>query len=306
MGITRLQRTRLQESLRARLWNDAEFRAFLTLALADPHFLMAATTTYAYFDESERKAVGIFTVAGCLFDRVQALRFKKRWDKLWEPWGGCHMKDFVPRHGPYQGISNEDHDRLIKRSVTLLTKYVEQAVAVTCESETVEAILQAKGLLNLSDGFLSPYGVCASFAIGGAMNFWRERANRSDDDRVFYILEAGHKNQAEVDRFLQAIKNNPFAKSDYAYKGHVFLEKEEQTLLQSADFFAWEWGKFVGEVMKDRWNEPRHPMRKSLAHLWGGWRTGNRGAWTHLGPERLAAHLDIVRHVTGDQKDWWR
>jgi hypothetical protein len=276
----------------AKLWSQAHFRAWLR-SLGDPDYLMALTR--GYFDESLMPEKGTMIVAGCLFDDVHALRFKPKWDRLWRKYGGCHMADFVARQGPYKGISDEEHHVLMVGSVALLTKHVDQAVAISCE------VNEAAALCEPLDGFRSPYGMCSTFAVGGAMLFWRDRKRRHETDRVAYVFEAGHKDAAEVSRFLHAIATNPVARKDYLYGAHSFRLKEEESLLQAPDFFAWEMNRFMTRSVL-RKDETKKPMRKSFGYLWSGWKQGNRVAFRHLDAGRLAQHKDILRHLVGDLK----
>jgi hypothetical protein len=248
---------------------------------------------YGYFDESERTQEGVFVVAGCLFARERALRFKSRWDSTWKAHNGCHMADFVARQGAYKGISDEGHAKLVKRSVQLLTLHVEQAVVITCDTKEVGPLVEPL------DGFRSPYGMCSTFAAMMLAHFWRERSSKHPS-RIEYILEAGHKDYRETDRFLQAIADDPFARRDFLYHSHSFVEKRESTLLQAPDFFSWEWNRFVIRTVLKRHTAQRKPMRKSLASLLDGLEPGGKFEYRHLSTERLAQHKDILRHLLGD------
>jgi len=242
----------------------------------------------AYFDESERTG-GTFAVAGYAFSPPQARKFTKEWRDLF---GGqiCRMAELTAKRGTFDGISNQERDRLIREAVKLINKRISFGVAISVNVSEINS-LSPKWI----QGFGHAYPVCCHFAMAG-IGTALEKAEYADD--VAYFFEAGHAYESEARRFLTHVtsKAGPL-KAYYRHRSDTFAPKTDAVPLQAADMLAWEWTKCQDETIEQR----MRPVRRSLRALVES--NVSRYTVLHFTGPLLARYLRTVRDLGLSQLD---
>lgn len=206
----------------------------------------------AYFDESIRKDVDTFTVAGYAFLPDQVKRFDRSWRKMLGPYQVFHMADFNSGRNEFKNISKDLQHSMIREAVRIINARVLVGVSASCSAEAFEE-MRPRELRFHRDPYPFLCHLCI-VKISDLLDSNRLRGN------VAYVFEAGHRCQGDADRLMQLVHADPHVSRRFRYKDHSFVPKEGAAPLQAADFLAWEWGKYAGE-------RDRRPMRKSLEAL---------------------------------------
>lgn len=232
----------------------------------------------AYFDESERPG-GTFCVAGYAFLPRQARRFIAEWNTLFRPFDGFHMKHFAHRRGRFSGVSDQQHNQLIRDAVRIVNQRMQFGVAVSCQME--EVMLHGQGV----DAFKHAFGMCCYLAM---VQLAALMLDSGDDRDIFYTFEAGHPHEGAARDFIRAAVAVPAVKRDLRHAGDAFIPKKDAVPLQAADLLAWEWAKFRDETL----DADIRPIRESLRTLF--MRDTKRYRCAHVTGERLIHYLKVM------------
>ncbi len=201
----------------------------------------------AYFDESERED-GTFCVAAYCYFPGKAEKLDKRWRKIM---GGkiFHATDMNNRVGDFEGLDPSISDQMYRKLIDAILKHFEFGVVLSLNPRDVT--VEWPGL----DGFKTAYALCCTLVVSTISSHLDRLGIKS---RVAYIFEAGHRHHSEVERFMNSVA---LSSNRYHYLSHSFEPKDSETLLQTADLLAWEWGKYISEVSQ------KMSMRRSLEEL---------------------------------------
>lgn len=237
----------------------------------------------AYFDESSRDG-GTFCVAGYVFSKRQAKKFKKEWSDLFAGFkGGCHMVDLVALSEAFEGISGTERDRLVREAVRIIKNRISYGVAVSCNVNEI---------LKLSPrwirGMGHAYPICCHLSMT-AVGHLLEKNGVTDS--VSYIFEAGHEYEAEARDFIKGAVAVPVCKSSYRHHADAFIPKADAIPLQAADVFAWEWAKCYHESLE----KDIRPVRRSLRALFSG--RAPHYSVNHITGPKLAKYMNECREL---------
>jgi len=127
----------------------------------------------AYFDESER-ASGLLCVAGYAFASEQAKKFIKEWSRLFQRYGGFHMKEFAHGAKRFSGCIQSERDALMRDAVKLINRRMTVGVAVSCMVPEMKKLSP-----RWIRGFGNAYPVCCHWAMS-ALILALDKAGISD------------------------------------------------------------------------------------------------------------------------------
>lgn len=252
----------------------------------------------AFVDASLLRS-GVFCVAGLAFGLDRAKKAHKEWVALYGHRHG-HMTDLHARRGEFEGISDDEADRLCRGSVRIINKYASYIVTVACdisevvESLPTEATPDSKWILDVYKNF---YPVCAHWALTSIGNF----AGRKPGG-IAYWFELGDEDQGAVMRFLSDIRTpakRPLL-DNYAFSSATFSPADDVRLFETADFAAWEWAK---QIERQRNGLPTRPSLIALMSdqpcMVAGkpyCKTASRYA-VHYSGEPLTKYMDASRRI---------
>jgi hypothetical protein len=189
----------------------------------------------AYFDESERND-GTFCVAAYCYFPAKARKMEKKWRQIMEG-RTFHASDMNCKEGEFKSLDKESSDRMYRSLIDSILKYAELGIVASVNPREVAAKWPEH------DGFRTPYGLCCYFVVARISSYLDSKGIKSP---VSFIFEAGHKHQSETERLMSEITMSESRKAYFHYLSHCFASKTE-TLLQTADLLAWEWGKEMSE-----------------------------------------------------------
>ncbi len=193
-----------------------------------------------------------------VFEENQYKRFVVEWARaLSEKGQGIkyfHAKEYAHLRGEFKrvGFQRKDADELYRYLITLIRRRARFGVAVSAVESDFQAVKPQWATYSF-------YSFLAQSVAGGIHN-WAE--SRKFSGRIAYFLEGGHKDQNEVTRGLNVLREFPVLRSSSRYLSHTLGSKADFCGLQAADILAYEW-------FKDRKNQiegsPRARRRSLLA-----------------------------------------
>ncbi len=184
----------------------------------------------AYFDAS---AAGEFLgVGGYIFRKKHIRPFEKEWNAMRRKFAldYFHMTDCNSQKGPFNHLVKSDCDAAARMAIASIKKYAAQGFSASTKPEVFRAVPGAEDLLH------NPFSACVS-AVLAQCGAWAEQ--NDPDARIFYVFEAGDDHQADANKILQSIADNPKRKARYHYEAHAFLTKRGSLPTQAADILAW-------------------------------------------------------------------
>jgi hypothetical protein len=216
----------------------------------------------AYLDASKSKG-DVYAVAGFAFDVPQAKKFGRQFRSLFAPYGGhCHMTDLHNRKGAFDGIDDDEPDRLTTEAIKIINKRSLVGVAVGCDLREIVPLLPKR-----IDGFSHPYPFCCHMAM---MQLGQLVHTVRPGEKIAYIFECGDEYQAEAGRWISNALSMPMLRDLYAYASHAFVQKKDSSALEGADILAWEYSRYWELTVLKR----KIKMRRSLiAILTSGYET---------------------------------
>lgn len=237
----------------------------------------------AYFDESEHQESGLFCIAGYGMMSHQVRRFNREWRDLFGSLS-LHMKHFVHRRGDFDGMKDDETNRLLKGAIEIINRRVAFGVAVFCHLDNINESLNDR--IAWFRGLENPYSISHHACMVGVGQWSREH----DAGHVAYVFEDGYRNPGAVTQMLAEIKKSPQAVEHLALGSHTFAGRQEFLPLQAADLLAWEWVKAH--------REPERPLRASLEELITCRRI--RYLIYYLGKSNTSRFLDYTERIAVD------
>ena len=210
----------------------------------------------AYIDESipRRSASPYMCVGGYLFKEDKAEDMSRKWDGYLKSRGiqYFHMTDCATGNGQFKTWKVSERDKLVRNFIRRIKQTSAFGFSVSIDVPVHEGIFQYYNEIP------SAYAL-ACFASMILIRKWADRANYEGD--IFYIFEAGHKDQKNANQFILDRIEAPDKKKSYRYIGHEFAEKEKEPLLQSGDLMAWQHSKSYVNQLEGR------PIRRDFQAL---------------------------------------
>jgi hypothetical protein len=258
----------------ARAANDSVLARLLEAALPEGGYVLVQVESY--FDESGSHCDSkTLCVAGYLFHKKDAVRLKRKWDKVLNRFGLPFFRMSDCAHG------NEPFDKLTKlqciavetRMIKLIKDHSAMGFAVTLDLD------EWKRHRPLNRVIGDDYSFCAHVIIAGVGQWIKEHP---ETDKCAYFFEAGHKHQKQANIIMTTIFNNSRLQSDYRYAAHAFIPKCGNPPVQAADLLAWQW------YTDRKRTAQKLPHRKDLESL-----LEHKHMAVHIGPNKIRALSDM-------------
>lgn len=207
-----------------------------------------------YVDESGTHAGSpMLTVAGYLFDREQARKFSRDWQKVLGKFRlpAAHMTDAVRGEQDYKraGMSKGDCDKCNRLLIENIKRRAKFGFGASVDPVAYARIVGAEN--NAPTAY--------TFALQSCFVMIRRWAHKASfTGEISYFFEAGHASQSEADRYFRdALLASERAKAKNHYAGHAFLDKRKALPLQAADMLAWQYHHYHARKEQSGITKPR-------------------------------------------------
>jgi hypothetical protein len=200
-----------------------------------------------YVDESgTHDGSPMLTVAGYLFEREQARKFSRDWQKVLDKYGlpAAHMTDAVRCEQDYKkaGMELADCDKCNRLLIENIKRRTRLGFGASVDPAAYARIV---GTANNAPSAYT-YALQSCFVM---IRRWAAETNFEGD--IAYFFEAGHASQSEADRYFRAaLLASERAKAKNHYAGHAFLDKRKALPLQAADMLAWQYHHYHARKAK--------------------------------------------------------
>ncbi len=194
----------------------------------------------AYMDESgTHDGSPVMCVAGYVWRKPQVSRFQKQWAatlakaNIGKPTRAryFHMKDASrPPGGEFKWWDYDDVDLLQRELIHQISKRTLVGHAVAFNEAEYNEILAGRS------GMPSAYAF-GCFAVLQMIRRWAEREDINQ--RIAYIFEAGHDDEANARQWIGEIFASPRLKAEHRHFSDSWLPKEDAPPLQCSDMLAW-------------------------------------------------------------------
>ncbi|KRB23825.1 hypothetical protein ASD99_29510 [Mesorhizobium sp. Root695] len=174
------------------------------------------------------------------------------------------MTDLHNRKKDFEGIDDDEVDKIMLCVVAIIRKYAANVVAVSCDltllTEPFPMTSNSRDEF-LTTAFRSPYAAMLYICMWAMGRF----ANNHSKGRreISYVLESGDAGQPAFVSYIQGLMAEPKFGSQldhYSLSALTSKSKDQiEGVFHSADFFAWEWARQVERHKKTL------PMRKSFS-----------------------------------------
>jgi hypothetical protein len=171
-------------------WDD-----LLDLLLPDEDGCVAVIR--AYIDASERKEMGLFSVAGFLFDSGRVRGFRKEWNRTF---GGSRFSwaDLIARSKPFDHLRGREHDdehaELVRTGVRLVRDNCLSGTTVSIWTQDIENFSP-----RYIKGFSQAYSICTHMCAWGLGKLAKQHRLKGG---IAYVLEAGDEYADEANHLL--------------------------------------------------------------------------------------------------------
>jgi hypothetical protein len=186
-----------------------------------------------YLDDSDSKLSSVTTMAGYLA-RVSAWReFEKEVEPVFNNYGVeiLHTKELHDTKGCFENWTRIKKETFIGEIYAIANKYVSLAISVSARKNSVQRMRKE----SRKNSGVSAYGVCFNSIVFSVV---RHKSLRDEikRDGVSFIVESGHVNNGELERFFHKQKKHPLYTD--VIRSLKFVGKEDSRAIQIADFFA--------------------------------------------------------------------
>lgn len=186
----------------------------------------------AYFDASE--SGGFLGIGGYLFRKKDISPFEKKWRAILRKHGLAyfHMTDCnaTPPQGPFSGKGKPDCDDAARMAIAAIKEFAVQGLSSAIRPNEFDQIIGRSGLMT------NPFSTCV-YAVIGQCTAWAR--DNDPSARIVYVFEAGDDHQADANKILQSIADNPDRRAFFNYENHAFVPKRSSLPTQAADILAW-------------------------------------------------------------------
>lgn len=187
-----------------------------------------------YFDESgTHDGSPMMTMAGYLFDREQARRFSRDWEKCLKRLGlpAAHMTDCATGNADYANMPLEQRILSEKLLIENIKRRSILGFSVAVDPQLYDDVM---GPFATS---MPAYSYLLMVAVA-AVRQWATTTNY--DGRIAYFFESGHRHASEANQYMNMIAEyGPEVIEFMYYYAHAFLDKRNALPLQAADMLAW-------------------------------------------------------------------
>jgi len=213
----------------------------------------AVVVMVSYFDASEQ---GEFLgVGGYMFRKKNVRPFEKKWRAMLRKHDleYFHMTDCnaTPPQRQFAGKDKADCDDAARMAIAALKEFAVHGFSAVVRPRDFYAVPGAKEIFN------NPFSLCAESVVTQCAR-WADEVDPIA--RISYIFEAGDEHQADANKVLQSIAENPRRRARLHYENHAFLPKRQSMPTQGADILAW-------HVCK-QWDRERRGLNRLRGDFW--------------------------------------
>lgn len=238
--------------------NDGIFERLLDIWLPDGGLMAALVEFYADESYCEERS-SLLCVAGYLFEKDQAIRFKKRWQAMLDRY--ClvefHMTDCAHHQGEFEKLCRQQCDDSAREAIEIILETASYGFVVSVDEGDYGVLIQP-----WSKVLLSAYSFCLIGCLAGVSE-WADKNYFQGD--IAYTFESGYKHEGEAAAAFADIRKNPDLVRRYRLLASAFGPKKKILPLQAADILAWHW---LLDSSRRRQGEKRsHPVRQDFLAL---------------------------------------
>ncbi|WP_271573093.1 DUF3800 domain-containing protein [Bradyrhizobium sp. CCBAU 11361] len=191
-----------------------------------------------YLDESGTHAGSkVLCVAGYLFEREAAQALTAEWQQWLEFYGlpHFHMTDCAQGARHFKGWTNLRRNKAKWKFIRLINRFAWTGFAATLiPSEYSDFPEELYPLPRMG-----PYSLCLHSCIANVATHWV--TNTGYTGEISYFFESGHDDQAEANRLMRILAEDPKSRAALRYGSHQFVGKTAAIPVQAADLLAWQW-----------------------------------------------------------------
>ena len=195
-------------------------------------------TLHVYMDESgTHDDAAVMVIGGYIFEEDEADRFAQEWSAALTEYGlpYAHQTDCATGNGVYKGMNVEKRIEIQTRLIKLIRSCSLHSFCVVSDPVWLRSELDSDGIPALAR--TSNYEMLVIICLT-IINEWV--GSKKYQGLVSYFLEAGHRNQREVNRVFELVAREDMLKAEMRYASHCFADKFEAVPLQAADMVAWQ------------------------------------------------------------------
>ena len=236
-----------------------------------------------YFDESgTHHGSQVLCVGGYCFEKQKAKELNRKIKAALQAWGISYfrMTDCAHKTGQFKDKTKEECIRIETRLIELIHAHAAQGIAVTINEQEFDDNMPNDRRIG------DAYACCAHLMLCGIRAWIQQQPHI---DRVHFVFEAGHKSQSMANQIMNTLFQNPVSRKAHRYVGHLFMDKKEIPLLQTADLLAWQCHTDRKHTLDGR------PQRKDFIAL----RDGAHHVIKHLDGEMMQALNTTFEELSG-------
>ena len=186
-----------------------------------------------YLDDSDAEQSSVMTLAGYTASLENWEKFEKRADRLLNSYGVpiLHAKEFQDTKGAHKGWSQVKKNAFIDGLYGIAAATVTVGLSRSAQKKTFRARQLETGI----NPWMSAYG----YAFGSIIHTLTRGSSLSaqiQKEGLSFVVESGHKNNAEIEQFFHKVKNQEIYKG--ILRSFAFSGKAESRAIQLADFYA--------------------------------------------------------------------
>ena len=165
-----------------------------------------------------------------------------------------HMKEFVPPHGRYSHLSNEQRRGLLEPLISLVHRRTMLGVGAAVVIDEFMQTTYRKQMLRYPELVGSPYSWCMRYCVAQVAD-WAESVGHRD--LIEFVLDRGNTHRSEAERDFNARRADPSMRNSFRLGSIEFQDSAQVIALQCADLLAYELYKEGDRVLSESSREPR-------------------------------------------------
>jgi Protein of unknown function (DUF3800) len=183
----------------------------------------------AYADESEKKDLGVFTVAGYLFTPDSCDPFEQEWRKALDscprPLSEFKMSDCISGRKEFKNWTAEERTNIYRKLSQITGAYALLGISVSVDSESLSRICPSE----------KPYSLAVSYFV------YRVLHHVKKSGPVSYFFDDGREGLDKLDVAFKRLKRNPnkYGKLSLYLDSYTRADSKKIPQLQAADMIAW-------------------------------------------------------------------
>jgi len=198
-------------------------------------------------------------VAGYLISDDNQARLQVEWAEVLAKWNvkELHMREFVPPHGKYAGMTGEEKIALFSELIATIHKYCVLGVGGAVEMNEFMRTIYARNQQKAPQMVNTPYEWCVRYCVVQVSQWGKENGFEGPID---YVLDDGGGSKEGILRMLT--ETSPEVESEHRIGSVTFADSVVHPGLQCADLLAYEMYKEMDRVLSE---SPRSSRKSFLA-----------------------------------------